>query len=107
MSEEPEFLELLKDNRAFLLFKHSLTCPISQKAFQEFRRYSEKHPEVPAYYLAVQESRPLSNLIAEYYSIRHESPQIFYVRDGKVKWHCSHGDITETAIGKVMNHTAG
>lgn len=98
-----ELQSLLAQKEPYLLFKHSLTCPISQAAFNQFNQYLNEHPDVNAYYLTVQESRPLSNYIEEHFSIKHESPQIFFIDDGSVQWHTSHQKITKDAIRQVVN----
>ncbi|CEE02379.1 hypothetical protein BT1A1_2561 [Caldibacillus thermoamylovorans] len=98
--EESEFKLILEKESAFLLFKHSLTCPISRGAFDQFTAYLEEHNEINGYYLTVQDSRPLSNFIANHFAIKHESPQIFYIKSGEVKWHTSHGEITKETIEK-------
>ena len=99
--EESEFQPILEKQSSFLLFKHSLTCPISRGAFDQLTAYLEEHNGINEYYLTVQESRPLSNFIADYFAIKHESPQIFYIKNGEVQWHTSHGEITKEAIEKV------
>ena len=60
--ETEEQLNELLQKDTFLLFKHSLTCPISAEAFREYQKFIEEHPELDTAYLAVQEARPLSNL---------------------------------------------
>lgn len=97
-----ELKEILNYEGKFLLFKHSLTCPISQKAFDQFNQYLEDHPEIDGYYLTVQESRPLSNYIEAYFSIQHESPQIFHIHCGSVKRHTSHENITKETINHAL-----
>ncbi len=74
-------------------FKHSTTCPISHGAYTEFQAYCSEEREVPAYYLYVQDARDVSNRVAEQYSIRHESPQVLYIKDGMVVWNTSHWNI--------------
>ncbi|MFN2747611.1 MULTISPECIES: bacillithiol system redox-active protein YtxJ [Bacillus] len=95
---EDEFRRLEESDGTFVFLKHSTTCPISRRAFEEFNAFAEHHEDIPAYYLKVQESRPLSNYIAERYGIKHESPQAIIFTDGKVKWHASHSQITEPAL---------
>lgn len=70
-----QFDELVKNNSKFFLLKHSLTCPISQAAYKEYEKFAGINQDIPTYYLAVQDSRPLSNEIAERFEIKHESPQ--------------------------------
>ncbi|UFJ39327.1 bacillithiol system redox-active protein YtxJ [Brevibacillus humidisoli] len=84
-----------------LLFKHSTICPISTSAHDEFSAFLEEN-ELPAAIVLVREDRPVSNDIAERYGIKHESPQIFLLEDGSVKWHTSHWKITRQAIAEAV-----
>lgn len=85
-----------------LLFKHSTTCPISAKANEEFLAYAQGS-DTPAAIVHVIEDRPLSNRIAEDFGIKHESPQIFLLEDGEVRWNTSHWKITRQAITEAVN----
>ncbi|MGM9988870.1 MAG: bacillithiol system redox-active protein YtxJ [Bacillaceae bacterium] len=86
----------IKD-KTFIIFKHSVTCDISAMAYDAFHSFMETC-QVPAYMLFVQDSRELSNEIASHYGIKHESPQVLLVKDGKVVWHTSHWNIKEEAL---------
>jgi bacillithiol system protein YtxJ len=85
-----------------LLFKHSTICPISTAAYDEFQAFLREQ-QVPAAVILVREDRPVSNAVAERFQIKHESPQIFLLEDGAVKWHTSHWKITKEAISEAMN----
>ncbi|MBL4951927.1 bacillithiol system redox-active protein YtxJ [Neobacillus sp. OS1-32] len=93
-----QFNEIIKEDSRFYFFKHSLTCPISQAAYKEYEKFTADHQEIPAYYLAVQDSRPLSNEIAERFDIKHESPQAILFSDGKAVWNASHWKITNRSL---------
>lgn len=84
-----------------LLFKHSTICPISTAAFDEFQAYVKDHA-VPSAVILVREDRPVSNAVAERFEIKHESPQIFLLENGSVKWHTSHWKITKDAIAQAV-----
>ncbi|WNC13278.1 bacillithiol system redox-active protein YtxJ [Brevibacillus brevis] len=84
-----------------LLFKHSTTCPISAAAYGEFQAFLQEQ-EVPSAVIFVIEDRPVSNAVAERFAIKHESPQIFLLEEGQVKWHTSHWKITKDAIADAM-----
>ncbi|WP_421380563.1 bacillithiol system redox-active protein YtxJ [Bacillus salacetis] len=88
-----EFNQLLEGKEKFFFLKHSLTCPISGSAFDEYQKFAEETGEEDAYYLAVQESRDLSNHISETFGIKHESPQAFLFKEGKPVWNDSHWNI--------------
>ncbi|GMB07309.1 bacillithiol system protein YtxJ [Thermolongibacillus altinsuensis] len=101
-----QFESIQKQNRPFLLMKHSLTCPISQNAWGEFERFAKDHSDIETYYLYVQEARPLSNYIAETFQIKHESPQVLFIADDRVQWHASHWNITYGQMKKAaMNES--
>lgn len=102
ISSEEEFKNAAEKENTLVFLKHSTTCPISQAAFQEFDAFASEHSEVPSYYLQVQDSRPLSNYIAETYGVKHESPQVFVITNGEVKWHASHSQITKNADRKSV-----
>ncbi|MCM3569632.1 bacillithiol system redox-active protein YtxJ [Neobacillus mesonae] len=93
-----QFNDLLKDEDRFYFLKHSLTCPISQAAYKEYEKFAAEHEEIPSYYLAVQESRPLSTEIADHFQIKHESPQAILFSDGKAVWNASHWKITNKSL---------
>jgi bacillithiol system protein YtxJ len=80
-----------------ILFKHSLTCPISHGAYEEMSLLKDSIALV-----IVQDARSVSSEIANRTGIRHESPQAMILRDGEVAWHASHGDITKSAIVRAL-----
>lgn len=100
-----KFEELVQDKDVFWLFKHSLTCPISANAFDEYKQYMEENKEIDTYYLAVQEARPLSNYIAEKYQVKHESPQALLFTNNDIVWHASHGKITVASLQNAVNES--
>ncbi len=93
-----QFNEISQEKAKFLLFKHSLTCPVSQEAFHEFEAFMAENDDVEAYYLYVQEARPLSNYVAEQYGVKHESPQALLFEKNTVKWNDSHWRITKATL---------
>lgn len=84
-----------------ILFKHSTVCPISTAAYDEFQAYIQE-TGVPAAVILVREDRPVSNEVEQRFGIKHESPQIFVLEDGQVKWHTSHWKITKQAIAEAI-----
>jgi bacillithiol system protein YtxJ len=76
-----------------ILFKHSSTCPISSKAYEQM---SQVKTDVSL--VVVQRAREVSSEIASRTGIRHESPQTIIVRNGEAVWSASHFDITAKAV---------
>jgi bacillithiol system protein YtxJ len=103
--EIKELDEALADSsqRAVLLFKHSLTCPISMRAYNELISYLEMaDPEVSYNLITVQKARPISNEIASRLGVRHETPQAILVRDGREIWNASHFAITSSSLRQAI-----
>lgn len=60
----------------------------------QVKRFAAAHPEIPIYTLVVQDDRELSREVAQWTGIRHESPQIFVVKEGAVVASTSHEGVT-------------
>ncbi|MEH7414684.1 bacillithiol system redox-active protein YtxJ [Neobacillus drentensis] len=97
-----QFDDLMKSKGTFYLLKHSLTCPISHAAYKEYEKFSDANQEIPTYYLAVQDSRPLSSEIAERFEIKHESPQAILFSEGMARWNASHWKITNRSLADAF-----
>lgn len=68
-----------------IILKHSTTCPVSTNALDEYNAYLKEHPNEDIDYtlVKVRESRPVSNKIEADLGVKHESPQIIYIKDKK------------------------
>ncbi len=87
-----------------LFFKHSTSCPISVRAYQQFQQYLEVDASQQAQnaLIVVQTARALSNRLAELTGVKHESPQAILVRNGQAVWHDSHFELkTQTLAAAV------
>ncbi|MFD2926251.1 bacillithiol system redox-active protein YtxJ [Halobacillus naozhouensis] len=104
ITTEQELSDLIRNNEVFFLLKHSLTCPISASAKEEYELYC-KESDLPCFILYVQEDRVLSNKIAEDYHVKHESPQALLFKDKAVCWHNSHHNITVASLTNASDHT--
>ncbi|UCZ52313.1 bacillithiol system redox-active protein YtxJ [Bacillus shivajii] len=93
-----QFDELYNEKTAYFFLKNSTTCPISHEGYKEVEKFSADHEDLPVYYLNVQDSRELSNHIAEKFGVKHESPQVLLFDDGDVIWHDSHWNITKKSL---------
>jgi bacillithiol system protein YtxJ len=86
----------------YLLFKHSLTCPISAAAFAEYERWTTSQPDVATGWIEVVQQRPLARAVAERTGIRHESPQALLLARGTVLWNASHSAITASSLSTAV-----
>ena len=92
-------------DRAQLLFKHSLTCPISARAYEALSNYLQESasPEVDYNLIVVQHARDVSNVAASKLNVEHQSPQAILVRDGRAIWHASHFNITSASLDEAIS----
>ncbi|MGE7877470.1 bacillithiol system redox-active protein YtxJ [Peribacillus muralis] len=102
IESEEQFIDLLNED-TFLLFKHSLTCPVSAEAHEQYEKYIAGNEQLKTAYLAVQEARPLSNHVAETFDIKHQSPQAILFKNGKPVWNESHWRITYDSLSKAIS----
>ena len=84
-----------------LVFKHSSACPVSAKAETQLQPLAEDSA-LPVYRLVVQESRALSDEIAEALDIRHETPQVIVLDDEAPVFDASHFDVTADAVREAV-----
>lgn len=80
------------------LFKHSNTCDLSAMAKQELAAV-----DIPVFELVVQTARPLSNHIEAHFGIRHESPQVILLHQGKAIFNASHRAVTADNIHAAIS----
>ncbi|MCJ7936110.1 MAG: bacillithiol system redox-active protein YtxJ [Chryseobacterium sp.] len=81
------------------IFKHSTGCFISRTVLKNFEKEVEHSgPSVELYYLDLLAHRAISNKIAADLGIRHESPQLIVIENGKPIKSSSHEDISLSQI---------
>lgn len=73
-----------------IIFKYSKTCSSSDVLKSEFEKKDLKHP---VYIVTVQDMPNLSKKIEELFEIKHESPQVIAVNNGKVTYSMHHNNI--------------
>ncbi len=88
--------------RPIVIFKHSLTCPISAGAYQQMVEF-----EGEVVLVEVQRARALSMEIESRLGVMHESPQVIVLRNGQVVWNASHFRITAAAVAEAVREAEG
>ena len=101
LTNPSEIEAALQDGDAVVL-KHGARCPISAAARAAVSEFSKAHPDVPVYGVEVTGRRELSDVVADRFGVRHESPQVFVVRHGRPVWHAMHYDITADALASRL-----
>ena len=102
--DKSSFQDLVDRSRTqpVVIFKHSLTCPISAAAYSQM---SEFAGEVSL--IEVQRARELSREVETRLGVLHESPQVIVLRNGQVVWNASHFDITADAVNQAVRDAEG
>jgi len=88
-----------------LIFKHSLSCPISRRAYGEYQRFLDERPAgdpTVCTLVEIQNARGVSSALARRTGVLHESPQALLLRDGEVVWHASHSSIRAEALKRAI-----
>ena len=85
-----------------VIFKHSLTCPISSAAYEQMAQFDGEVALVE-----VQVARALSTEIEDRLGVAHESPQVIVLNNGQVAWNASHFKITAKAVAEAVREAKG
>ncbi len=85
-----------------ILFKHSDTCGISSRAYNEMSQLP-----YPIGLVVVQRARSVSDEIEKRWRVSHETPQVLIVRDGAVLWNASHFKVKAADVEAFLNDANG
>jgi bacillithiol system protein YtxJ len=98
-----------------VLFKHSETCGISDRAYTEMLKLTEQTTNssqapiagIPIGIVGVQTARDVSNEVEARTGVAHESPQVFVLLGGQVVWSASHGSVRAKAVEQAVRQAVG
>jgi bacillithiol system protein YtxJ len=87
-----------------LIFKHSTRCAISATVLNRLERNwnADKMAPVKAYFLDLLLHRNVSQLVAEYFNVQHESPQLLILQKGEPVFVRSHLDIRFDELLQIL-----
>lgn len=102
LEEEEELNEIINRSklRPQLIYKHSTRCSISSMVKNRLER-SGPPETMDFYFLDLIRHRSLSDKIAEHFGVRHESPQVLLIRDGRCVYDESH---TAIQLQHLLEH---
>jgi bacillithiol system protein YtxJ len=85
--------------RLQMIFKHSTRCSISAAAKHRLEISSaDLQRDMDVYYLDLILHRDVSNEIASFFGVRHESPQVILIDHGQAVFNVTHYDIEAPVI---------
>ncbi len=67
-------------------------------AKNRFEREWTDSPTAPVYYLDLIKHRDVSNAVEDKLAVKHESPQVLVIKNGKCVYHASHNAISGKEI---------
>lgn len=88
-------IDIQSNSKIQIIYKHSTQCSVSYFAnknlLKEMKDINSNTSDI--YYLDLITYRNISNAISTRYGIRHESPQLLIIKDGKCIYDASHSDV--------------
>ena len=83
-----------------LLFNHDPGCGGRARAYGELRQLGASHG--PIGLIDVRVAREVTAELARRTGVRHESPQVLLLRDGRAVWSASHGAVRAEAVERAL-----
>lgn len=95
-------IEKSKGSGVFI-YKFSVTCqgcsPATKQEIESFMKYGEKYEY---YIIPVQNERELCGEVESKLGVKHQSPQLIFVKDGQAVFDLDHWDISEENIKEKL-----
>lgn len=91
-------------DKYYLIFKHSTRCPVSAMSLNRLEKnWLLINNQIQPYFLDLIQYRSVSNQIENLLGVRHESPQILLIKNGKCIYNESHHLISVEELAKHVN----
>lgn len=91
-----------------VIFKHSNQCGTSFFAKRNLENIKKDTFEnVDFYLIDVIQDRIVSRYLSEKIGLRHESPQLLILHEGRIIWHGSHHQVNEDNLKSAMYQALG
>lgn len=96
--------KIIRDShkQTIILFKHSTRCSISNMALNRITSNWDLDENISFYFLDLLKYRELSNQIENIFNIKHESPQMLLIREGKCFYTVSHNAISMAELKRKI-----
>lgn len=109
LTSQEEIYEMLAKSHGgpVLLYKHSVSCPISGYAWYEVEDCLSRGDEAPVCYRVTVQTQPgLSRDLAESLDVIHHTPQVIILRAGKASYVASHWQIRRQSLQRALSTPA-
>lgn len=107
LNKKDQILEIENASGVSVIYKHSPRCVVSMMAYKKLKsEFPEfNHMEIPVYIVDVVSNRSESQEIASTFDVRHESPQLLVIKNGKSIYNASHEDVTFEPLTELNSTT--
>lgn len=105
LTSQDSITEMLYKSRSgpVLLYKHSISCPISGYAWYEVENCLEcSDKALTCYRVTVQLQPQISRDLAQTLDVVHHTPQVIILRDGKASYVASHWQIRKQTLQRAL-----
>ena len=104
LNNEAQLQEIIEQskNTPQVIFKHSTRCSISSMALNRMEQ-ADQPANIDFYYLDLIQYRPISQQIAEIFSVYHESPQVLLIKEGNCTYSETHMGISMDELIEQVN----
>ncbi len=107
LESEEQFDEIMmaSNEKTQIVFKHSPRCSVSFFAMKNLNdiEFWAAH-NVDLHLIDVIRNRELSLAFGDKVSVRHESPQLFVIKNAEVIWHGSHNAVNTGSVAQALRN---
>ncbi|AHJ99506.1 bacillithiol system redox-active protein YtxJ [Hymenobacter swuensis] len=106
LTQSEQLTDIVRESfeQPVIIFKHSTTCSISAAAKGKVERQwaGAGLDNAKIYYLDLLRFRPISQEIAQKFSVHHESPQLLLIQNGECTLDSSHMAIKLSEVKELV-----
>ncbi len=89
-------------NQIFI-YKHSVSCPLSARTKYYIEAIFMKNTDIAVYQVNVKSEKKMSTEISQVFEIKHESPQLLLLKNGKAEKVLNHYNISSENIEQLLD----
>jgi bacillithiol system protein YtxJ len=101
LTDKEQLNEIIRESDALpvIIYKHSTRCGLSSITKNTLDKgWDDLQPRAKLYFLDLIRYREISTLVAERFRVRHQSPQILIIKNGRSVFDASHHNINVETI---------
>jgi len=101
--DQIEEIKALSKTESILIFKHSTRCGISRIVIKQFEGlFTEEYQHLKVYYLDLLNYRNVSNEVANFFQVTHESPQLLVIKNTISSYQTSHNEVALVNLSRFI-----